>query len=103
MSAETDLQEVLARLRTRFASESLPLAGQLRACLARQDTAAAAELRPIAHKLAGSAGVFGFDGIGATAAQLDELLGDAAGLTEAARHVAETLAAQLNGLKVTST
>jgi HPt (histidine-containing phosphotransfer) domain-containing protein len=76
MSAESGLQGTLDRLKGTFVAAAPELAARLRALAARPslDAEGITELRSIAHRLAGTAGLFGFAAIGETAGQLDATL-----------------------------
>jgi HPt (histidine-containing phosphotransfer) domain-containing protein len=79
MSAERGLQETLDRLKGKFVTAAPELAARLRELAARPslDAEGITELRSIAHRLAGTAGLFGFAAIGETAGQLDATLDNA--------------------------
>jgi HPt (histidine-containing phosphotransfer) domain-containing protein len=74
------IEERMAALRARFAAAAPGEAEQLERALEAGDAEA---MRRIAHGLAGRAGMFGFDALGATALRADEA--KYAELPEAAR------------------
>lgn len=91
MTSEDDLQTLLARLRSKFVTGAPATAQALRTAGAAAETN---ELRQILHRLAGTAGVFGFTLIGDAAAELESRL---ASRPEAGTAIMiERLAAQLD-------
>lgn len=73
-SAAATVEERIGKLQAAFADSLAAAAIRLRAIHAedRLDTATRAELGALAHRLSGSAGIFGFDAVGSAARALDE-------------------------------
>jgi HPt (histidine-containing phosphotransfer) domain-containing protein len=84
---------VLERFKVRL-RENRERLGKLESAIAPDADDVLAEIRPIAHRLAGSAGTFGFAHLGASAMRLDRLLSEGCREPEIARaHLRQLLAA----------
>lgn len=75
---------VLERFKARL-GENRERLGQLERAVAPDAADVLAEIRSIAHRLAGSAGTFGYAHLGASAMRLDRQLGEGGGGPEAVR------------------